>query len=261
MPRDLSENGSVASTPSAAEHDAVRDESARGLRRSSFSRSLLRAYAVTSLRRSCIRLALRLEGGKETGRFYSATVRDMLHQYHGVQVGAYSYGACLQPGAFPPGVTIGRYVSIAGDVAVSRRNHPMDRLSLHPFFYEPELGVVPEGGLEWAPLQIGHDAWIGGRAIILAGCRSIGIGAVVGAGSVVTRDVPDFAVVGGAPAKTLDMRFTPEIRAEILESRWWERTIEELAGQLETFTSPLERPPGTSHPLLRPEPAEHVGGI
>lgn len=239
-----------------AEDDAARNQWARGLRRTALSRSLLRAYKVRSLRRSCIRLALRLEGGKNNGAFYSATIRDILRQYHGVQVGAYSYGACLEPGAFPPGITIGRYVSIAGNVGIHRRNHPMDRLSLHPFFYEPELGIVPEDSLEWVPLHIGHDTWIGNRAIILPGCRSIGIGAVVGAGSVVTHDVADFAVVGGAPAKTLKMRFTPETRAQILKSRWWERTIEELVGQLEVFTAPLERPPGTSHPLLRPEGQE-----
>ena len=202
------------------------------------SRGLLRAYRVQALRRICIRVALQSEGGN----FRSATLRDILREYHGVDVGDYSYGGCLRPGAFPPGVVIGRYVSTAGNVFVYRRNHPLDHPSLHPFFYNPKLGVVPEDGIETAPLRIGHDAWIGDRAIILPGCRSIGIGAVIGAGSVVTHDVPDFAVVGGSPAETLKMRFPAEVRAEILKSRWWERTIEELTEEIETFTTPIGRP-------------------
>jgi acetyltransferase-like isoleucine patch superfamily enzyme len=248
--------GRIALTPIGVDDAVIGGGSERGLRRSGLSRSLLKAYRVRRLRRSTIRVALRLEGGKETGRYYSATLRDILREYHGVHVGAYSYGACLEPGAFPPGVFIGRYVSIAGNVAISRRNHPLDRLSLHPFFYEPELGVVDELGLDENPLHIGHDAWIGNGANIVAGCRSIGVGAVIGAGSVVTRDVPDFAIVGGAPAKTLKMRFSPEIRAGILESRWWERTIEELAAQVPLFTSALDRSAGTEHPLLRPRPTD-----
>lgn len=56
------------------------------------------------------------------------------------------------------------------------------------------------------PLHIGRNVWIGARAIVLSGCRQIGEGAVIGAGAVVTHDVPDYAVVAGNPAKVIKMR-------------------------------------------------------
>lgn len=59
---------------------------------------------------------------------------------------------------------------------------------------------------ERPPLHIAGDVWIGARAIILPGCKRIGHGAIVGAGSVVTKDVPDWAIVGGNPAKIIKMR-------------------------------------------------------
>lgn len=208
----------------------------RGLRKSALSGILLRLYRLSALRRTCIRLAMKLEGG----RFYSETLRAILSEFHGVEVGAYSYGACLVPGAFPPGVAVGRFVSVAADVVVYRRNHPSENLSLHPFFYNPHLEIVEEDGLEAAPLRIGHDSWIADRSIILPGCREIGIGAVVGAGAIVTHDVPDFAVVGGAPAKVLRMRFSDEVQAQILETRWWERTAEELTANLDLMTTPVQ---------------------
>jgi virginiamycin A acetyltransferase len=248
MSRAPSAENSAASMQPSTSNDAAGGQGGRELRRTVLSRALVNAYKVAGLRRLCIRLALQLEGevhpaGGRHGRggFWSSTIREILREYHGVEVGAYSYGLCLQPGAIPAGVIVGRYASI-GSVRIHRRDHRIDLLSLHPFFYNPIFGLVPEDGLETVPLRIGHDAWIGDDAIIVSGCKSIGIGAVVGAGSVVTHDVPDFAVVGGAPAKVLKMRFNPEVRAAILESRWWERTIEELAGQVEAFTTPLESP-------------------
>lgn len=60
--------------------------------------------------------------------------------------------------------------------------------------------------VEKIPLHIAGDVWIGTRAIILPGCKYIGHGAVIGAGSVVTKDVPDWAIVGGNPAKIIRLR-------------------------------------------------------
>src|SRR5436309_3265685 len=111
----------------------------RGTRRSALSSVLFKLYARPAARRVCLSLSRRLEGGD----FYSRTLRDILRQYHGVSAGAYSYGEGLIPGAFPAGVTIGRYVSIAPGVRVFLRNHPLNRLSLHPFFYNRHLGWVP----------------------------------------------------------------------------------------------------------------------
>ena len=63
-----------------------------------------------------------------------------------------------------------------------------------------------QGNKEKTPLHIAGDVWIGARAIVLPGCTYIGHGSIIGAGSVVTKDVPDYAVVGGNPAKVLKYR-------------------------------------------------------
>jgi acetyltransferase-like isoleucine patch superfamily enzyme len=144
------------------------------------------------------------------------------------------------PGEFPPGVTIGRYVSVGPGVRVFRRNHPMDRLSMHPYFYNSALGLVEQDTIESRPLTIGHEAWIGENAIITPGCERIGIGAVVGAGAVVTKDVEDFSIVAGNPAKVIRTRFDKRTIDRLLDSRWWERSGGELAELTDELTRPLD---------------------
>jgi len=218
--------------------------SGRGkMRRSAFGPLLFAIYRWPRFRRLCVDLLLRLEGGQ----FYSLTLRQVLSHYHGVEVGAYSYGECMETGSWPRGVTVGRYVSVARGVQVFVRNHPLDRLSLHPFFYNSALGWVSEDTIPSGRLEIGHDAWLGAGSIVTSKCNRIGIGAVVGAGAVVTRDVPDFAIVAGNPARILRYRFPEDLRQRILESRWWERSVEECARSLEVMTRPLESVPHHNH--------------
>ena len=121
---------------------------------------------------------------------------------------------------------------------------------MHPFFYNPALGIVIEDNLPGGSLSIGHDAWLGERAIVAPGCKRIGLGAVVGAGSVVTTDVPDFAIVGGNPARLIRYRFSEAIRDVIRISRWWERTVEECREVLPDMVRALPADPWM-HPLLR----------
>ncbi|MBI1849675.1 MAG: oligosaccharide flippase family protein [Planctomycetes bacterium] len=220
------------------------------LRRSLLGNAIFRAYRFRRLRNVCMDLCLKLEGGP----FRSATAREILAAYHGVHVGAYSYGECMVPGAFPSGVRIGRYVSIAAGVRVFVRNHPIDRLSTHPYFFNRQLGLVSEDTIESGTLEIGHDAWIGERAILTPGCKHVGIGAVIGAGAVVTKDVPEFAIVAGNPARLIRYRFPEETRDVIRASRWWERTVEDCARYLSTMTQALDESPW-QHPLLAPPPA------
>lgn len=69
------------------------------------------------------------------------------------------------------------------------------------------IGTIPETESEkQTPLEIGGDVWIGARAIVLPGCKRIGAHSIIGAGSVVTHDVPDYAIVAGNPAKVIKMR-------------------------------------------------------
>lgn len=85
-----------------------------------------------------------------------------------------------------------------------------------PFFFYRRMGLLEENavlGTEANPLRIGHDVWIGVNTIILPKCLEIGNGAIVAAGSVVTRNVPAYTVVGGNPAWPIRKRFPAEVKA------------------------------------------------
>ena len=93
-------------------------------------------------------------------------------------------------------------------------------------------------------LTIGHDVYIGMNVIILPNVTRIGTGAVIAAGSVVIKNVPPFAIVGGNPAKLIRYRFSEETIKKILASKWWEKDIDQLhadSSEFYTFLSPLER--------------------
>jgi acetyltransferase-like isoleucine patch superfamily enzyme len=159
---------------------------------------------------------------------FSATLRRLLWDFHGVRVGRYSYGDVLKPGVLPSGTEIGNWCSVGMGLIVRRRDHPMDRPFLHPIFYNSRIGFLTQDTIPDTtenPLIIGHDVWIGDRVTILSGCRAIGNGAVLAAGAVVTRDVAPYSVVGGVPARVLKMRFPGDRIAEIEASRWWEKDL------------------------------------
>ncbi len=94
-------------------------------------------------------------------------------------------------------VTIGNYLMMGEDVLFLGGGHHCNQLDI-PMKYQ--------GGKEKTPLKIEDDVWIGARVIILSGCTHIGKGVIIGAGSVVTKDIPDYAIVGGNPAKIIRYR-------------------------------------------------------
>lgn len=154
-------------------------------------------------------------------------------------IGAYTY---MRGGTIHSLIRIGRFCSVAPGVEIGPGNHPTTFLSTHPFqygasgfdFWPAFKGfdhgdlVVPMTVAKSAPI-IGNDVWIGTRVFIPRGV-TIGDGAVIAAGSVVTKDVQPYEIVGGAPAKHIRYRFDPETIAALLELKWWNYEPASLEG-------------------------------
>ena len=225
---------------------------------SPYSNVLYHLYRIPVLRKLVIRLCRKLEAGD----CFSVTLRHLFRDYHHIEIGKYSYG-CFIPGVLPPGVSIGNYCSIAGELCVLRRNHPYRRLSQHPFFFNKHLGLVDADTIEEHqdnPLKIGNDVWIGQRVTILPGCREIGDGAIIGAGSVVTKDVSPFTVVGGSPAKVICDRFDDGTKQELMRIKWWDRPIKSLLQTGFQFTDEIDMNTLSKLTLVRSETEEYIAG-
>ena len=82
----------------------------------------------------------------------------------------------------------------------------------------------------------GNDVWIGHNAIIMPNVKNIADGAVIAAGAVVNKDIPPYAVAVGNPSRIVRFRFSKEIIEELIASRWWEKSIEEIKPVIGEFT-------------------------
>lgn len=111
---------------------------------------------------------------------------------------------------------IGNYCSIANNVSIGPGSHDTSRISTSALFYEDSYGELTS-----KDCTIENDVWIGVNAIILRGVL-IGNGAVVGANSVVTKNIPPFAIVVGSPATIIRYRFNKSRIDRILKSKWWD---------------------------------------
>lgn len=169
----------------------------------------------------------------------------------GSSLGAYSY---LQSGSVACNASIGPFCSIGSAVAIGLAAHPMTFMSTSPVFYDPRqpLPAFLTDTVQFdaaIPLtRIEADVWIGQGAMLKAGIH-IGIGAVIGAGAIVTRDVEAYQIVGGNPARVIRARFPATLVSRLVASRWWERDVAGLRRLSPTFADPsafldaLERAP------------------
>ena len=143
---------------------------------------------------------------------------------------------------------IGRFCSISDQVCIGLSSHPMDWVSTSPAFHFGR-GSIPKDLAAHnydadPPLTvIGNDVWIGQSVLVKPGI-TIGDGAVVAMGSVVTKDVPPYAIVAGNPARIIRMRFPQELADRLLASKWWDlppEQLKEYAGLIHTPEIFLER--------------------
>lgn len=169
---------------------------------------------------------LKRMANKEGGEWKSNSLRNYYRLVKNIDVGIGSYG-CFFLQNFQNNCTIGNYCSIADTIRRFNGNHPMNECVMHPIFYDKELAGKGEG-ISRSHLIIGNDVWIGSDVVILAGCNKIGNGAVIGAGSILTKDVESYAIVCGNPARVIRKRFSEEIIEKLEESHWWNLTPEEL---------------------------------
>lgn len=125
---------------------------------------------------------------------------------------------------------IGSFCSLGPDLLIAPGKHPLGRnVSTYPGFYRSRAsgaipmyseGVFPDAAVEHQRCTIGSDVWIGARCVVLDGV-TIGSGAVVAAGAVVSRDVAPFSVVGGVPARLIRNRFSDQQIERLLRLEWW----------------------------------------
>ena len=134
---------------------------------------------------------------------------------------------------------IGNFSVIAKECEIGLGVHPTDYLTCHSIFYKntpwgfhPDW-VKPIAGIA-KTTQIGNDVWIGAKTIVMDGVK-IGNGAIVAAGSVVTKDVPSFAVVGGAPAIIIKYRFPEEVINRLEYIQWWNLPDDKITEVVDLF--------------------------
>lgn len=109
---------------------------------------------------------------------------------------------------------IGHFTSIGNLCTIGAHSHALDKLTTFPF-----IEILKES--TYKGTTVGNDVWIGSNSVILAGV-TLGHGCVIGAGSVVTKDVPPYAIAFGNPAKVRRYRFDPILISNLLETRWWD---------------------------------------
>lgn len=138
---------------------------------------------------------------------------------------------------------IGTFCSIASKVFIGLESHSMDCISTSPIFSE-RINAL---GYSWckkdtynhsAKTIIGHDVWIGYKALVKGGVK-IGNGAIVAAAAVVTKDVPNYAIVAGVPARIIRYRFPDEVIECLERIKWWEKDTAVLKDYITCFQHKL----------------------
>jgi len=138
---------------------------------------------------------------------------------------------------------IGKFCSVASFARIGPGNHPIyTRVAQHHFTYRSEMfGLGPDDAdfFAWREARrvyIGHDVWIGHNASIMPDV-TVGNGAVIAAGAVVTKDVEAYAIAAGVPASKIRMRFDDDLIRRIEASEWWDWDYEMIKGRLSAFRS------------------------
>jgi phosphonate metabolism protein (transferase hexapeptide repeat family) len=155
-----------------------------------------------------------------------------------VELGDYSYVVNDSDIAY---ARIGKFTSIAAMTRINPGNHPMTRASQSHFTYRASAyfdnAHDEDEFFAWRrakTVTIGHDVWIGHGAIVLPG-RHVATGSVIGAGAVVTKDIPAYSVAVGNPARVVRERFNADIVVRMQALAWWDWPHDQLEAALPDF--------------------------
>jgi phosphonate metabolism protein (transferase hexapeptide repeat family) len=165
-------------------------------------------------------------------------LRNSIVEY--ASLGDYSY---LGENCDIAGAVIGKFTAIANSVRIGAPNHPMGRPSQHRFTYCPEYYEATAtrdrdffASRRADRVMVGNDCWIGHAAIILPGV-SVGDGAVIAAGAVVSRDVRPYTIVGGVPARAIRARFPEAVAERLQRIAWWDWPDDLIFARMSDFRS------------------------
>jgi len=136
-------------------------------------------------------------------------------------------------------VTFGNYCAIGENLRVISRDHNYHLPTMQVKFYLKNFKKYPGGGNS-GRVEIGNDVWIGDNVIILK-CVKIGNGACIGAGSVVTKDIPPYAVAAGVPAKVISYRFNKKTIRFLSDLNWWDWSESKIRSNKKFFNSDLSK--------------------
>jgi len=168
---------------------------------------------------------------------YSRIIEQSLFWGEDVSIGAFSY---ISLNSYMPNCDIGRFCSIGMNCRIMGEDHPLNLVTTSTWAYGNNISrVIKEDyGLEVRQNRgsitktdktiIGNDVWIADNVTIKRGVN-IGDGAVIAANSIVTKDVPEFSIVAGNPARVKKYRFHSEINERIKKSQWWNICPSKLA--------------------------------
>ncbi|MBI5569401.1 MAG: CatB-related O-acetyltransferase [Desulfomonile tiedjei] len=176
----------------------------------------------------------------KAGRYCHGS-RYISQTHFGFSVGKYTYGHSQFWHAGVYLRSIGAFTSLAPNITITGMNHPTRFITTHPFIYYKSRGFVEQDREGLVPscknrgVTIGNDVWIGQNVVILPSIR-IDDGVIIGAGSVVTRDCPPYAIVSGNPAKVVTFRFRPDQIETLLRIKWWEWEDNRIRCNIKYFT-------------------------
>jgi len=182
--------------------------------------------STLQLGRSAKILDSEFEGNSDIGDF-TCINRSVINSYSGI--GALTYISDSE---------VGRYAMIGSRVSIGGFEHPTNWLSVAAFQWgqstenwdvsqDTKKKLRKNTKPNYLKTIVGPDCWVGNNSVVLSGVK-LGVGCVIGAGSVVTKDVKNYDIVVGNPARLLRKRFDNKTVLELIESKWWELPLEKI---------------------------------